>query len=85
MFSSWPVSALVAGLKIGASSFSLSTQTVRQLLAGERAGCGILLPGRAGDVAADHAFDRKHGGAPAQHRAPESVGAMILQRGHLAR
>ena len=36
-------------------------------------------------IAADHAFDREHGGAPAQHRAPGDVGAMVLQRGHLAR
>src|SRR4051794_36862605 len=53
-----------------------------QLLAGERAGRGIFLPGRAGDVAADHAFDGEYCGAPAQHRAAEDVGAMILQCGY---
>src|SRR6185295_6037979 len=44
-------------------------ETILELLAGERAGCGILLPGRAGDIAADYAFHREDGGAPAQHRA----------------
>src|ERR1700722_19168532 len=56
----------------------------REFLAGERAVGGVFLPRRARQIAADHAFDRKYRGAPAQHRASGKRSAMALQRGHLA-
>ena len=59
-------------------------QTCGEFLAGERAASRIFLPCRARDVAADHAFDRKHVGALAQHRAAKDVGAIVLQRRHVA-
>ena len=70
MFSSWPVSALVAGLKIAGSSFALSSRPGGSFSPASVPCCGIFLPGRAREVAADHAFDREHRGAPAQHGAP---------------
>src|SRR5581483_432639 len=46
-------------------------EAFRKLLAGERTGRRIFLPGRAREIAADHAFDRKHLGPFAQHGATE--------------
>src|SRR5713226_2181514 len=79
---------VVAGLGLGRRTedrrlqFCTLEQTRRQLLACQRAGLRVFLPGRAREIAADHAFDRKHLRAPAQHRATGERGAMSLQRRH---
>ncbi len=59
-------------------------QARREFLAGQRALGRIFLPRRTREIAADHAFDRKHGRALAQHRASGERSAMALQRRHLA-
>src|ERR1700680_504253 len=90
MFSSWPVSALVAGLKIEGSSFALSTRPGGSFSPVMVAWAGyffhavprVFLPRRAREVTADHAFDRKHVCAPAQHGAAGEGRAMSLQRRH---
>src|SRR5690606_1747311 len=45
-------------------------QAGRQRLARQGAAPPVLGPGRAGEVAADHAFDRDRARAPDQHRTP---------------
>jgi hypothetical protein len=57
-------------------------QAGRQLLAGQRAVLGIFPPGRAREIAADHAFDRKDRAAPAQHGPAGELIAMWLQGRH---
>ena len=53
-----------------------------KLFARQRAMLGVFLPRRAREIAADHAFDRKYRGAPAQHRASGERATMPAQRGH---
>src|SRR5262249_31054074 len=81
---------VVAGLRLGRRAedrrFELCAfgEARSQLLAGEGAVRGIFLPGRTGNIAADHAFDRKYRGALAQHRAAQNVGATVFQIRYLA-
>ena len=69
MFSSWPVCAFVAGVKIGSGSCSDSVRPAGSSVAADRAGREVVLPARAGEVAADDALDRQHLEAPALGRA----------------
>ena len=81
MFSSWsPISALVAGVKIGAGSLlafcrpggSGTPQTAPALL--------VLLPAAAGQVAAHHRLDRHRLQALDQHRAAAHLRALVRRR-----
>ena len=69
MFSSWPLSALVAGLKIGGSSRPLSLRPAGSFSPASVPSLAYSAPCRAREIAADHAFDRKHRAALAQHGA----------------
>src|SRR5439155_21080393 len=77
---------VVAGFGLGRRAedrglkFRAFDEAGRQLLAGQGAMLRVFFPRRAGEIAADHAFDRKYFGAPAQHRASGDGGAMIAQR-----
>ena len=51
-------------------------QSLRQPLAVHGPVGAVLLPGRAGDVAADDALDRQHLGAAAQHDAAAQLGLL---------
>ena len=71
--SSWPSSALVDGVKIGVGQALGLAQAGRQLDARDLAGGLVVLPARAGDVAAHHALDRQHPQLAHGHRAPADV------------
>ena len=60
MFSSCPVVALVAGVKIGSGSLSDSLSPVGRLIPQTLAGGFVLFPRRAGDISAHHALNGKH-------------------------
>ncbi len=66
---SWPVSALVAGVKIGAGRRSDSRRPGRQRDPTHRAARLIFLPARPGQIAAGHALDGNRRRAPHEHRA----------------
>ena len=59
MFSSWPFSSLVAGVKIGSGSRPLCASPPAAHAA-DRAGLPIFLPTATGQLAAYHALDRHH-------------------------
>ena len=80
MFSSWPVCAFVAGVKIGSGSCSRLDQPGGQRVAADLAGGEVVLPARAGEVAADDALDRQHLEPPALGRA-----AVLAQREQVVR
>src|ERR1700683_3609218 len=67
MFSSWPGAVFV--------------QACGKPNARNRAGGLVFLPGGAGDVAAHHAFDRKHLCALDQHRASTQLVGVFANRG----
>ena len=56
--SSWPSSAFVLGVKIGSGSCSDSRRPAGSAIPRDRAGGLVVLPARAGDVAAHDALDR---------------------------
>ena len=58
MLMSWPVSALVAGVKIGSGRRSDSRSPAGSVHAADAAGLLVFLPARARQVAARDAFDR---------------------------
>ncbi len=69
-FSSWsPISAFVAGVKIGSGSCSDSREPGRQVDPADGARGLVVLPARARDVAAHDALDRHHLEPLDQHRA----------------
>ena len=70
MFSSWPVWALVAGVKIGSGQALGLREALGKPVAADLAGGEVVLPPGAGQVAADDAFDREHLEPPALGRAP---------------
>ncbi len=74
MFSSWPVCALVAGVKIGSGSASLSRSPGGKLDAAHRARLLIFFPAGARQIAARHAFDVEHIRALHPHRAAFEFG-----------
>ena len=80
MFSSWPVFAFVAGVKIGSRQLLRLDQPVRQRVAADLAGREVVLPARAGEVAAHDALDRQHLEPPALGRA-----AVVAQREQVVR
>ena len=68
MFSSCsPCSALVAGVKIGSGSRSLSRRPGGQRDPADRAARLVFLPARSGEVAADDGLDRDDVCRPADH------------------
>ena len=70
MFSSCsPCSALVAGVKIGAGSRSLSRSPAGSAHAADGAVLAVLLPARAREVATDDGLDRDDVGRAADHHA----------------
>ena len=69
MFSSWPVSALVEGVKIGSGRRSESRKPGGSANAADLAGPVVVLQAGAGEEAARDAFHRKHLRFPDQHRA----------------
>ena len=78
---SCPVVALVAGVNSGSGSWSDSFNPGRKLDAADRARRFVLLPSRAGKVAARHALDRKHLGAHHHHgTAAEFIGVLANRR-----
>ena len=68
MFSSWPCSALVEGVKIGSGSWSDSLSLLGQADAAHLARGLVFLPAGAGEIAADDALDRDDPGPLDQHR-----------------
>ena len=80
MFSSWPVCAFVDGVKIGSGSRSDSRQALGQHVPADLAGREVVLPARAGDVAAHDALERQHLEPPALGRA-----AVVAQREQMVR
>ena len=68
MLMSWPLSAFVAGVKIGSGSRSDSRSPFGSCHAADAPGLLVLLPPRSREVAARHAFDRHGLGAAHQHR-----------------
>ena len=70
MFSSWPVCAFVAGVKIGSGSCSDSTSPAGSACPQTAPVGPVVLPARAGEVAAHDALDRQHLEPPALGRAP---------------
>ena len=58
--SSWPSSAFVDGVKIGAGSCSDSCSPGGSAMPADRAAGLVVLPARAGDVAAHDALDGQH-------------------------
>ena len=69
IFSSWPVCALVAGVKIGSGSLSLSRNPAGSGMPHTVPLCMYSFQPEPGNVAARHAFDLHHLGALHQHRA----------------
>jgi hypothetical protein len=65
MFSSWPVCAFVDGVKSGCGKPLRLRQAFRQDVTADLAGGKVVLPPRAGDVAAHHALERQHLEPPA--------------------
>ena len=80
MFSSCPVSAFVAGVKMGGSirSDSRSPAAERDAAHGPRR--LVVLPARAHEVPADDALDREHLGLQDDHRAPLELVAEAGER-----
>ncbi len=74
---SWPVVALVAGVKIGSGSLSDSLQSRRQLDAANCAARLVFFPAGAGEIAAGDAFDGEHLGAHHHHRAAAQFVGML--------
>ena len=79
MFSSWPVCAFVAGVKIGSGSRSDSRSPAGSRDRRSRRS-RVVLPARAGEVAAHDALDRQHLEPPALDRA-----AVLAQREQVVR
>ena len=81
MFSSWPVSAFVAGVKIGSGSWSASRRPAGSADPADRPGLLVLGPAGAGEVPARHALERDDlaladdDGAAGEHRG---VGLQLL-------
>ena len=69
MLMSWPLSAFVAGVKIGSGSRSDSRRPGGQRHAAHAAGLLVFLPARAREVAAGHALDRHRPCPAAEHRS----------------
>ena len=67
-FSSWPVSALVAGVKIGSIAW-LSTRPAGSAMPQTVPDGPVFLPGAAGEVAANDALERNDPGLAHHHRA----------------
>ncbi len=80
MLMSCPVSSLVAGVKIGSGKLVALLQARRQRHAADGARLAILLPARAGQVAADDALDRHDLGLAHEHAAPGQLGAVHARR-----
>ena len=80
MFSSWPVVALVEGVKMGSGKASDSFRPGGKRDAADLAGGLVFLPGGAGDVAAHHALDREHFGALHQHGASAQLVGILADR-----
>src|SRR5688572_106009 len=57
-------------------------QTFREWLAGEAAVRSVLLPRRAGQISAHHAFDRKDHRSPTEHGASGKFSLEPLQLGN---
>ena len=70
---SWPLAALVEGVKMGCGSSSLSRRPAGQADAADLARLAVLLPAGAGQIAARHALDVHAAGLGHQHRAAEEV------------
>ena len=85
MFSSWPLWAFVAGVKIGSGSRLDSLQAGRQPVPADRARAPVVLPAGAGEVAADDALDRQHLEPPALHRPAVVPDGEQVVRAELAR
>ena len=85
MFSSWPTSALVDGVKIGSGSCSASRSPSRQQVRHHRAAAPVLRPARAGEVAAHHALGIDPLGPAHQHRAAGELGRRAAAGGQVRR
>ena len=89
MFSSCPVTALVAGVKIGSGKAVRLAQTLRQFDAANLARGFVFLPCRTGNIATDDAFDREHLRPLHQHgTAAQLIGIFAKRRrilGHVRR
>ena len=81
MFSSWPVSSFVAGVKIGSRSLLAVVSPVSSSMPQTRAGLVVLLQSRADEVAARDAFDRHDAALLHDHAPPAQIG----MRAHLGR
>ena len=80
MASSWPSSALVDGVKIGVGSCSDSRSPGGSSMPADLAGGLVVLPARAGDVAAHDALDRQHLQLAHGHRAAADLVGDALGR-----
>ncbi len=74
MFSSWPVCALVAGVKIGSGSASLSRRPGGSGMPHTAPVCLIILPAGAGQISARDALHLEHLGALHPHGAAFEFG-----------
>ena len=67
MLTSWPLVALVAGVKIGVGSRSDSRSPGGNSIAADGAGRQVVLPAGAREISARDALDRHRAGLPHQH------------------
>ena len=80
MFSSWPLSALVAGVKIGSGKRLLSVRPAGKLDAADGAALLVFLPARTGQITAHHALDRHDFRLSAERRAAGQHGEIGARR-----